>query len=282
MTARTWIYTLNNYTEEDITFLKELTVSMHVCGKEVGENGTPHLQGAITFKRSYRLAGLKKLNNRIHWEIAKAKDPENYCLKEGNIVINIRNQEQGKRNDLLDVAESAKNHGLRQTAEDYPAEYIKFHRGIAEYKYQISRPKGKVDYETEVIVLWGPPGTGKTRLAWDIDPELYSVPEPSGKTLWFPGYEGENTILLDDFNGHWVKWTQLIKILDRYPIQVETKGGFVNRNWRRVIITSNHPPEDWYPNEVDQRALLRRITRNENVTDVTVTEVPGNTILALP
>lgn len=84
--AKTWVFTLNNYTEQEYTQIKSLVgVSKGIVGKEVGENGTPHLQGTITFKKAYRLTALKKLLPRAHWEACKAVDASwNYCMKDGS------------------------------------------------------------------------------------------------------------------------------------------------------------------------------------------------------
>lgn len=84
--SRSWCYTLNNYTELDINQFKAFSCKKHRCAKEIGEKGTQHLQGAITFSRGYRISQLKKLNPRAHWEISKTKDAENYCTK-GEIII---------------------------------------------------------------------------------------------------------------------------------------------------------------------------------------------------
>jgi hypothetical protein len=53
--------TLNNYDEGDIEWLKKLECNVMTCSKEIGDNGTPHLQFSVTFKRSYSLAALKNL-----------------------------------------------------------------------------------------------------------------------------------------------------------------------------------------------------------------------------
>lgn len=84
--SRSWCFTLNNYTEKDIQFLKDLEKTYMCVGKEVGESGTPHLQGYITFNRTYRLPQLKKLMPRAHLEVAKSKDAMNYCMKEGDYI----------------------------------------------------------------------------------------------------------------------------------------------------------------------------------------------------
>ncbi|KAJ1637567.1 hypothetical protein T492DRAFT_950752 [Pavlovales sp. CCMP2436] len=71
---RVWTYTINNYTEEELAFVKLLVepseVKRHVCGIEVGENGTPHLQGAISWACAKRFTPMKKLFPRAC--IAKA------------------------------------------------------------------------------------------------------------------------------------------------------------------------------------------------------------------
>lgn len=264
---RTWCYTINNYTDDEIDKLKVLTVKMHRCAKEVGENGTPHLQGAITFERTYRMAALKKLFPRAHWKPGKTCDPENYCIK-GEIIIDTVNREQGKRTDLAEAIEVGKAEGYREMAIAHPETFVKYHRGLKELLFTIEEPKEW--YDTKVYIFWGPTGSGKSRKARQMDPKLYNVPEPNNGSLWFDGYRGQKTILLDDFYG-WIKYHTLLQITDGYPYQAPTKGSFVHRQWDTVIITSNKPPEKWY-NRDEINALTRRITLIEHVT---VTEVSG-------
>lgn len=82
-----WCFTLNNYTEEELIAIKSTPCSkvpILVFQKEVGESGTPHIQGALKFSKKSRPSVLK-LSIRIHWEKMKAKDKRdgfNYCLKD--------------------------------------------------------------------------------------------------------------------------------------------------------------------------------------------------------
>lgn len=292
MSHRTWMYTINNYTEQEIIQLKAFTANMHRCCKEIGENGTPHLQGVITWTRTYRFGALKKLLPKAHWEPAKANDPENYCTK-GEIIIDIKKNDQGQRTDLLDVAEAIKSgRSVREVAFNFPREYIKFNRGIEKLKFLVDQDNNDTWYDTEVIVIIGPSGIGKSRKVRELAGKnrIYNVPEPINGSLWFDGYNGETKILLDDFYG-WIKYHTLLQFLDGYPFQIPCKGGFVNRKWTTVYITSNNEIESWYKNIPNIQALLRRITSVINYYNEDpfmddpigrdVTEVRGNTKPAL-
>lgn len=265
--VKTWIYTLNNYTEEELTALRALTASRHRSCHEVGESGTPHLQGCITFKRGYRATQLKKLFPRAHWEIARSRDPENYCIK-GDIMIDIIPQ-QGTRTDLHTVSEKIlSGNDLSDVAMEHPVEFIKYHRGFAELK-RILQPHLTKFTPTEVTILYGPPGTGKTRSAYEAHPDLYTICEPPqshNPTIWFDGYTGQDTILLDDFYG-WIPYAQILRFTDGYPQTLPIKGSTVKRNWTKVIITSNNNPFPytseqctWYPNQKNAKAFFRRIS----------------------
>nr|WAE42307.1 MAG: replication associated protein [Cressdnaviricota sp.] len=87
--ARRWCFTLNNYTDDDVSlislyFEKE---KYFIFGKEVGENGTPHLQGYVEFNNQKDFSTLIKIIPRIHWEKAKGDRNSNikYCSKDGDI-----------------------------------------------------------------------------------------------------------------------------------------------------------------------------------------------------
>lgn len=83
-----WCFTLNNYTEEEYSSIvlkcNELCEKW-IIGKEIGESGTPHLQGFLRFKTKKRPLGVFNFTKSIHWETARGNDKENidYCSKDG-------------------------------------------------------------------------------------------------------------------------------------------------------------------------------------------------------
>ena len=78
---------LNNYTESDVARFHDAPDRAYVIiGKEVGESGTPYLQGYITFHKNKRLSPVKIIHPRAHWEIARESTDEciKYCSKDGD------------------------------------------------------------------------------------------------------------------------------------------------------------------------------------------------------
>lgn len=259
MVSKSWSYTINNYSEDDILFVKNISATRHICSKEVGESGTPHLQGSVTFPKTFRLSALKKLHPTAHWEITKSTlHSDNYCKKLGSeIIIDLNSRKQGHRSDLDTACQIVRNDGLKKAAEECPAVFVKFHKGLSALRAITHKPTENF-VEMTNLVFFGEPGTGKTRKAFEMFPDLYQVSIPArGGQLWFDNYDGEKCILLDDFYGE-IQYSLLLRILDGYRMQVQTKGGFVNKNWTTVIITSNDPIDWWY--DRDTKALHRRVT----------------------
>lgn len=84
--AVSWCFTLNNYTDEDLGAMVPKFQGLarkYYFAKEVGESGTPHLQGTIHFKKKVRPVSLG-LNPGIHWEKRKGtwEQAVAYCQKE--------------------------------------------------------------------------------------------------------------------------------------------------------------------------------------------------------
>lgn len=255
--VKTWVYTWNNYTEENIETLKLLEVNRHRCCKELSSTNTPHLQGFITFSRNYSLKQLKKLFNDVHWEPALCKDAMNYCIK-GEIVIDSSNNKQGNRTDLTTITDMIKNGcSMREVAQEHPTTYIRYYRGFQALQQALA-PAITEFKPLDVIVLVGLPGTGKSRRAYSYDQALYNIMEPNNNNTWFDGYTGQKTILLDDYYG-WFKYHTLLQYLDGYPMQLPIKGGHIGKNWDTVYITSNKLPQEWYDRS-ECAALMRRIT----------------------
>lgn len=89
--AKRWLFVLNNYTNDEISsivpIIKEYC-KVGIIGKEVGEKGTPHLQGYFEFKKKARPIGLFN-NKRIHFKPCKGNRKSNivYCSKENNVIL---------------------------------------------------------------------------------------------------------------------------------------------------------------------------------------------------
>jgi hypothetical protein len=89
--GRRFCLTLNNYTDTEYKELNEWLTqkSIGFCvGKEIGEQGTPHLQIYFECKNQMRFSTIKKFNQRLHIEKAKASREKNieYCSKEGDFI----------------------------------------------------------------------------------------------------------------------------------------------------------------------------------------------------
>ena len=80
---------MNNYSEVEFELLLKVQSKYLVVGKEVGESGTPHLQGYVEFENARTLGGVKKLiGDRAHLEIRRgsAKQASEYCKKDGDFI----------------------------------------------------------------------------------------------------------------------------------------------------------------------------------------------------
>ena len=87
--SKRWVFTLNNYSPHDQDRLRALSrdpvCSYLIFGREVGDNGTPHLQGFIILSARKRLSQVKALvGGRAHLEVARGSPAEAsaYCEKE--------------------------------------------------------------------------------------------------------------------------------------------------------------------------------------------------------
>lgn len=260
--------TVNNYTDFHVIYYQSLVArglaTYVIFGRELGENGTRHLQGYVEFSDRLRTNQLRNVLPGAHIEARRgnADQARDYCVKDGDFEEfgSISVSRQGVRTDLAQLYESIRN-GKRKAdlCTEHFAAFIKYQRGIDAARLALSR-KRNLDNPPSVIVYWGRTGTGKTRAVWsNAESDSIFVYPGNG---WFDGYEQHPIALFDDFNGGEFKISYLLKVLDRYPIKVPIKGGFVEWCPEEIYLTSNLAPECWFPNANTEHvnALLRRFT----------------------
>lgn len=265
--SRTYCFTVNNYTDDEYETLKSSRESIGaryiVFGREVGENNTPHLQGYVYFTNPRSLSGVKRLPGltRAHLEIAKGtpNQASEYCKKDGDFFEEGDLPAPGRRSDLEEIKEKI-SEGKSELfiADNHFSQWVVYRRSFDAYRRLLrSTPRS---WKTWTNILVGSTGLGKTRFVYQQhrDEDIFVW----GGDRWFDGYCGQSIALLDDYRGE-LTIGFMLRLLDRYPLSVPIKGGFVNWNPRRCYITSNHMPEFWYE-DVDRPsmdALNRRVDR---------------------
>lgn len=290
---RDWFFTINNPSVElrSDGVWERLTavfgaIRGGVCQHE--RAATDHIQGCFRTLQKYRMITMKNkmrgkaLGGWIKPSIdfrASAK----YCSKEETRVAGPwwygewSNGDvesiagQGKRTDLAEVAVAVgEGKTMKQIALQFPTSFMKYHHGIKDF-VSITRHVEARSSMTQLVIYWGAAGTGKSRRAMfeaEARGAVYRLPKAKdSNVIWWPGYEQQPTVIMDDYYG-WYPIDEFLKLIDRYEYKVRTKQDeFVQFNSSMVIVTSNSPHTVWYSSELMQKgnwkeALERRISVN--------------------
>lgn len=267
--GKRWCFTVNNWQPIDEETFQQLECKYLVYGREVGESGTPHLQGYVTFKTNKALTGLKKIHATAHWEQAKGTSEQaaTYCKKDGDYFEKGDTPSQGNRTDLKAVCDLIKSgESLQTIASEHPDTWVKFGRGLRDLKLILEDP-----YEHDGvrgIWIYGPPKTGKSHHA-RLFAEAQGGYFNKAQNKWWDGYNGEPCAILDDMDNdalhHYIKiWG------DKWACTGETKGGTINLKHKWFIITSNESIEELF-NQKPQvmRDAIRRRFKQIHLTERT-------------
>lgn len=263
--VRAWIATWNNPPLNGSEIISDLVTEgkiTYATGQlEKGEQGTPHLQFYVEMPQQVRLSHMKKLIDvTIHWESRRGtqSDVIAYVTKEETRQSHPfefgTKKKQGARNDLERAQEMIKSGSSElEVAEECFTTWAKYYKALERYRILVTPNR---NWEMDVQVYWGPPGTGKTRKAFEENPNAYF--KPIGE--WWDGYDGHETVIIDDFYG-WLPYAFMLQLLDRYPLIVATKGSFKPFAAKKIVITSNKHPEEWYDrSRCGYEALKRRLS----------------------
>ncbi|ARO38300.1 replicase [Circovirus sp.] len=271
MGSRAWCFTLNNPCTNEPDFKSLDKVRYATWQLERGECGTPHLQGYVELDSPQRFSYFRTILGGAHFEQRRGtrKQAREYCTKEetregGPWEYGVWQPEgQGNRTDLAAIKLEL-DAGVDEVtiASNYFGDWVRYGKRFRDY---ITLCQPVRAWVTEVQVYWGKPGTGKT---WEATKQGPYFQMTSTQYPWWDGYNGADNVILDDFYG-WIPFHGLLKLLDRYPATVQVKGGMINFAPRNIYITSNRQPDTWYKDEnLDQRALMRRITSIREFTNL--------------
>lgn len=271
MTARNWCFTVNN-PELPFTLSNEDKIKICVYQLEKGQNGTPHIQGYIELKSPTRISGLKRMSflSRAHLEVRKGsrlqalqyvtkqdtrlEEPHSFGLTTTITEFIESLKPKKKQSEELQEIKAKLDQGKTsvEIADEHFDLWVRHYRAFERYSCLKTAPR---NHQVDVHLVIGPTGTGKSRWAMDQHPNAYW----KQRSQWWCGYSGQDTVILDEYYG-WLPYDLLLRLCDRYPLLVESKGGQIQMECSRIIITSNHLPDKWYKPDIYIAALLRRIS----------------------
>lgn len=285
--AKCWCFTLNNWSEEEYQAIWNIQCSYLIIGKEVGQQGTPHLQGYIKLnKYCKKKEAIVLLGERTSVRCARGSALENkkYCSKGEGTKENPINPdfaekgvltEQGKRTDIELLYEAIDAGTPEWTLwKEMPNAMNNCLRSYDRIKACKQREEAIEAAEREILpevhVLWGDTGVGKTTaILREYGPRnCYAAEWGDSTHIWWDGYEDQENIVINDFYGN-LPLCYMLRLLGDHMMRLNAKNTFKYRRAKRIFITSNIPPDQWYnPATVPEKklaALRRRLTSIEEL-----------------
>lgn len=261
--SRTYCFTLNNYTESDIDYYQQLVNTGNakyiIIGKEVGAEGTPHLQGFVSFASPRSFNAIKDLLPRAHLEKANTLSAAiEYCKKDGDFIEwgdapkTQKEKGAGEKRRWADAINACKEGRFDDVDPDI---YLRYDQNCQRIRDRVIRARVLPDTEEKHEWYYGGTGTGKSRKARTENPGAYL----KMCNKWWDGYVDQEVVLIEDFDKKHDVLCHHLKIwADRYPFPAEAKGRAMVIRPRKLIVTSNYHPDEIWTSPSDLEPILRR------------------------
>lgn len=266
-----WCFTINNYTKSDLASIEANMKHIRyiICGKEIGEKGTNHLQGYIQLYTKQRISYVKKIFPRAHLEIAKGSLEQNiaYCSKYDKSPIIIgepkKTAQESKKQNMYDAIQQCEtwndvlqvkgvSHCLNYAREVWNNKPIEKMEGF-EPRYWQSKVldiiKSEADGHTINYIYDSDGNSGKTYLCKYLVSNYDAFYcSPSKSTDIFCAYANQLIILYDipmSCDEQYINWGAIEKLKDGilFSGKYNSSVKFRQKN-AHVFIFSNHELPD--------------------------------------
>lgn len=234
------------------------------------EKGTEHFQVFLQFTIGKRFDTIKNLFPKAHIENVKGSNIQarDYCSKNDTRIGEVYEfgdfAEERQRTDITafyDLIKSGATNSELQVL--FPSLFFKFYRNIEmlrqEFVFEEYRTKLRF---LEVVYIYGPAGTGKTRYVFEHEKDFYRITNYDNGA--FDNYKGQKVLVFDEFSSSYFKITDMNNFLDIYPLDLPSRYFNKVACYEKVYIISNLPLSEHYKNVQENKpelwqAFLRRI-----------------------
>ncbi len=193
----------------------------------------------------------KNLNKRMHFEQRFGTQAQAiaYCKKVRTRVAGGLTGEGGtpaRQKECTDalIKDIQAGKEIHEIMTDHPKQFLHLHQGIGKmHDHYVKRR----NWNMEIVIYYGKPGTGKTYKAFHDHPDAYILSlgeDGSGSIWWDPTYHGQ-TIIINEFRSQ-LKYGYLLKLWDCIPMPLERKYGGTQMRSKKIVFTTNIEPMNWY------------------------------------
>lgn len=194
----------------------------------------------MNFNSAKRLAAMKKIHSSINWSTVLVNNgAHDYCMKEETRVegpweFGTKPVQKNNKTDWEEVKKQAQSGNLNSIPADIYVQHYNSLRNIA--KDNVLLPPDH--HELRGYWIWGPSGSGKSRLARSSVPEgeafYYKHPNK-----WWDSYKGEKYVICEDIDPSHSFMAHKFKVWgDRYGLTGEIKNSMVPLTYTHFIVTS--------------------------------------------
>nr|ALE29612.1 replication associated protein [Lake Sarah-associated circular virus-12] len=269
--AYNFCFTCNNPTDAIETYIQSITMSdLFGYAHEVGELGTPHLQGVVVLNKKSRLTAVRKILPKCHISQMRGSFAEawdGYILTphakhnkpEPEVVYAFGTPPVVRGSNTRDVYEEAMAIAKTGTTEGISAQMmLRFGKALHEVAQKHSPKPPHIDGDLDNYWIYGPTGSGKSKTVYDKWPRDTLYIKLHNK--WWENYDGEETVYIEDLGNDSKLLTHIKHWADRYAFRAEVKFGSILIRPKRLVVTSNHTIRDSFPTAsvADVEALERR------------------------
>lgn len=280
--SRGWCVTYNNWeTHQPDAWDKIQLLGDYGCiAKEVGENGTPHIQGFLYFANKKQKGKLCKDFPKANFIPANGTPAQNRIYIFGNYTKGDKHKplnetaiewgecpKQGQRTDLDEIKNQiVAGKKVDEIVLETPMVYHQYGRTLEKIEQIVLRKQFRKEM-TKGYWYFGKTGVGKSKKCFEgYNPETFYVKSLT-EDFW-DGYTGQETVILNEFRGQ-IPFSEMLDLCDWTPKFVKIKGKPpVPFLAKKIIVTSALSPQEVYHRSLEHNDKMEQFTRRFEIIEM--------------